>query len=201
MIFDKDLLPAEAIYERDIDMLLLEELNVNAEFVDWLLSQLQLPLCTAEAKAFKSISDSTLSECGAGETDLLLRYTAGKEQVLVLIENKVDAVFMPNKHKRYQQRAAARVAAAAGQCAKAYPVLIAPEAYVQQQFYFERTVSYEQLHNYFSKQNLRGEFKAKLLEMAIDKLRRSSTYSPVNRTALLIMRQYLNFSTNTESIK
>jgi hypothetical protein len=183
MIFGKDLLPVEAIYERDIDMLLLEELNVNAGFVDWLVSQLQLPLCTAEAKAFKSISDSTLSECGAGETDLLLSYTAGKEQVLVLIENKVDAVFMPNQHKRYEQRAAARVAA--GQCTKAYSVLIAPEAYVQQQFHFKLSVSYEQLKNYFLKQNTRGEFKAKLLEIAIDKLRRSSTYSPVNNELVL----------------
>src|ERR1700694_4959850 len=87
------------VTERDIDLLLVEELNCSPEFTRWFWSKItQKPatLQTCEIKVAHSVS--TLGE-GAGESDITVDITdmeqGRRTRTQFLIENKIDARFQP----------------------------------------------------------------------------------------------------------
>jgi hypothetical protein len=47
----------ESVQERDVDLLLLEELNVDFDFAHWFISTLNLPDLTSAFGAWRSITD------------------------------------------------------------------------------------------------------------------------------------------------
>ena len=162
----------EIVLERDVDLILLEEFNSNNYFAKWFVTKLELPTLTKNIATFRSISDF-----GLGETDLLFSYESNSKRIYVLIENKVDADFGDQQFERYQLRAEKYLTDA--QCAECFIVLIAPRQYVESQNYFETHITYEDIKQYFEFSNdQRLLFKASLLEIAIEKLRRG--YHPIN---------------------
>lgn len=87
----------EAVAERDIDLLILEELTVSREFAQWFYQENHLvPPTQGKAKAFHSVSDAEL-----GESDIVVLYDNGHA---ILIENKIGAIAQKDQAKRYQQR-------------------------------------------------------------------------------------------------
>ena len=66
---EKDFLLAESIQERDIDLILLEELNTNKDFCQFIIDLVKLPNITSNNIAWKSVMGF-----GIGETDLLFSY-------------------------------------------------------------------------------------------------------------------------------
>lgn len=79
----------ESLCERDIDLLVLEELHVSPSFRSWWLERVGVgqPLATEFKGAWHSVTDATL-----GESDLLLLVSAGNgKRCAVLTENKIDA--------------------------------------------------------------------------------------------------------------
>lgn len=70
-MINQDLLPVESIQERDIDMLLLEELIVNPAFVVWLIPKLEIEDIVSFNGVWKSVSG-----IGMGETDILISYNS-----------------------------------------------------------------------------------------------------------------------------
>lgn len=169
---DETILPVESIQERDVDLILLEELRTDNSFCKWFLNELNLPKLTSVNGAWKSISDY-----GLGETDILFSYNSNSKQKLILIENKLDALFQNEQYSRYLKRA--NEYQIKTQCDKAYVVLVAPQLYCENQSDFENYVTYEAIAKRFeyagSKRNL---FKSSLLKIATEKLRRR--YQPVN---------------------
>ena len=167
-----DFLPVESIQERDTDLLILEELIVNQAFCAWFTDKLSLPGFTSKNQALKSISDF-----GMGETDLLFSYQSDQKNIFVLIENKLDADFQENQYERYLERANKYIAV--GKCDLAFVLLLAPHKYLEDQSQFETTISYEAIKTFFEEENTqRSRFKTYLLEIAIEKQRRS--YRPIN---------------------
>lgn len=166
------LLPVESIQERDIDFILLEELNVNPRFSNWFISNLNLPIATAVNGAWRSIS-----EFGLGETDILFSYQSSEHPIFILIENKLDASFQDDQASRYEQRA--EQYKENGHCHQAFCLLIAPESYCNNQSDFDTFLTYESIIDFFNKeQTKRSVFKADLLKIAVDKLRRG--YQAIN---------------------
>lgn len=164
--------PIETILERDIDLILLEELNANNYFIKWLINLLELPELTKNIGAWRSISDF-----GLGETDLLFAYNSNNEIYFVLLENKLDANFQEQQFERYQKRGEQYVAE--NKCSFFYSVLISPKLYAEGQNDFERFITYEDIRDYFDfANNERMKFKAKLINIAIEKSRRG--YQPTN---------------------
>ena len=162
----------ETVLERDVDLILLEEFNSNNYFAEWFVTKLELPILTKNIATFRSISDF-----GLGETDLLFSYESNSKIIFVLIENKVDANFGDQQFERYRQRAEKYLTN--GQCAEYFIVLIAPKQYAESQNYFETYITYEDIKQYFEFSNDRRLlFKANLLKIAIEKLRRG--YQPQN---------------------
>lgn len=169
---EASILPVESIQERDVDIILLEELSTDPTFCEWFVRELDLPDFTAVHGAWKSISGH-----GLGETDLLFVYNSGGQKVYVLIENKLDAAFQNDQFNRYLKRAAQYLREKA--CHQAFAVLIAPELYCENQNDFESCLTYEsiakRLEHTGTKRHL---FRRDLLLIASEKLRRG--YRPVN---------------------
>jgi len=169
---EQTILPVEAIQERDVDLILLEELSTDNSFCEWFIRELDLPIFTSVIGAWRSIS-----AFGLGETDILFSYNSHEKRIFVLIENKLDASFQNEQFNRYLKRADEYLTKK--ECDDAFTVLIAPKLYCENQSEFENYLTYESIAQRFefigSKRNL---FKSNLLKIAIEKLRRG--YQPTN---------------------
>jgi hypothetical protein len=132
----------EALAERDIDFLLLEEFQVNGEFVAWFCGEIDL-LNVAQDGAWHSVFDAD------GETDLLLRVFQGPQRIGVLIENKVAAAEQPEQAERYRFRGCRMVEQ--GKLAAFKTVLCAPETYLaaRPKNGYDYTVAYEKIAKWF----------------------------------------------------
>lgn len=169
---ERTILPVEAIQERDVDMILLEELSTDISFCEWLVRELNLPELTKSNGAWRSITDF-----GLGETDILFSYNSSDKKIFILIENKLDANFQDNQFVRYQKRATEYLSR--NECEEAYSILVAPRLYVENQNDFENYISYEAIAKRLEfTGSKRSSFKSELLKIAIEKQRRG--YQPVN---------------------
>ena len=169
---EERLLLVEAIQERDIDLIILEELNVNNNFCEWIINEMNFPRLIENIGAWRSISDF-----GLGETDILFSYNSKDKRIYILIENKLGASFQDKQYERYIKRAENYIKN--GDCDLAFVILTAPKMYCENQNEFENFLTYEQIASRFefigTKRSL---FKGKLLNIASEKLRRG--YKPVN---------------------
>ncbi|MEH1009214.1 PD-(D/E)XK nuclease family protein [Winogradskyella sp. ECml5-4] len=166
------ILPVESIQERDVDLILLEELSTDNSFCEWFIRELGLPNLTSVNGSWRSIS-----AFGLGETDILFSYNSNNKKIYVLIENKLDASFQNEQFNRYLKRVDEYLAHE--ECDNAFAVLVAPNFYCENQSDFENYLTYETIAERFefmgSKRNI---FKSNLLQIAIEKLRRG--YQPIN---------------------
>lgn len=166
------IIPVESIRERDVDLILLEELNTDISFCEWFIRELELPALTSVNGAWRSIS-----AFGLGETDILFSYNSNDKKNYVLIENKLDTSFQNEQFNRYIKRADEYLNKK--ECHNAFTILIAPKLYCENQNDFESYLTYETIAKRFefvgTKRNL---FKSNLLQIATEKLRRG--YQPIN---------------------
>jgi hypothetical protein len=169
---EKNVIPVESIRERDVDLILLEELSTDNAFCEWFIRELDLPCLTAVNGAWRSITSF-----GHGETDILFSYNSNDKKIYVLIENKLDTSFQNEQFNRYIKRADEYVTKK--ECDSAFSILIAPRLYCENQSDFENYLTYEaiaeRLEFVGTKRNL---FKSDLLRIASEKLRRG--YQPIN---------------------
>lgn len=175
--------PFKAIRERDIDFVLLEELTISTKFRRWYLHHLNPDIQVERfLGAWHSVSDSEW-----GESDIELGIvTTGGNQLLVMIENKIDAPFQDDQLQRYNHR---------GQKALEkdwdgfMTSLVAPENYHiddDRKEPLDALVTYEALRDWFEQQNSeRASFKARILTDAIKQQRRGYTAEPNERVTQL----------------
>jgi len=157
-----------AVTERDVDLLIVEELASDSGFREWFLSEVGLSGPFELIEIAHSVSDSS------GESDIEVTVGCGTDKVLVLIEDKIDAPLQPRQAERYIQRAAARVRD--GACDVARTVLVAPSKYLGDPpdlHGFEALVTYERIVGWFEAQpdgsTSRREYKLTLLRTAIER--------------------------------
>lgn len=181
-----DLLIFSTVMERDIDLLLVEELRCSDDFRIWLLERLDL----AEAlgvhpPAVHRIRHSVVEADGdgAGESDIVVELKGpsggASDGIALLIENKINAAFQPEQPERYQARAMAMKERK--ECKEAYCLLVAPEKYVAsvEEEDFDRRLTYEKLREYFANakgqsdcESQRLQHRAMVIEHAIYEWRR-----------------------------
>jgi hypothetical protein len=111
--------------ERDLDLMILEELHSDTRFSDWLVEQLGL-----EGFVFADATHSVSAKAGAkwGETDVLAFFSRNNERIALLIEDKIDASFTDRQAQRYHERAQEIVHE--GQADRYVTLLIAPKVYL-----------------------------------------------------------------------
>jgi hypothetical protein len=150
------------VQERDIDLLLLEELQSNAGFVDWFGQRvgLQNP---AFDNAWYSVSSAD------GESDLLLRVHVGGQRVGVLIEDKIAAGEQPDQDERYHRRGKQGVKD--GWFDRYLTCICAPQGYLDglsPDSKYNYRIEYEAMADWFSHQrDARSKWRSRVIREAI----------------------------------
>jgi len=114
----------DRIEERDIDLMLLEEVSCETEFQQ-LIAHIALDLSATWKFIEAANSISTISH---GESDLIAIFQSDTRVVAVMVENKIAANFMPEQANRYRLRGERGVRD--GHWTEFVTVLIAPRRYL-----------------------------------------------------------------------
>ncbi|MGZ3458854.1 MAG: hypothetical protein ACXU86_10180, partial [Archangium sp.] len=172
-----DLNLVASVAERDVDMLILEEIHVNTAFGEWIAGKVFGGGCWSLDGAWHSVTDSAL-----GESDLILRFRSGQGvRHAVLMENKIGAPRMPRQAERYAERGAKGTAD--GFWDAFVTCLFAPEAYfsrLAENETFDARLAYEEVKDWFMLAGLgkRGEYRARIIQEAIEQNRRGYRLVP-----------------------
>jgi hypothetical protein len=164
----------ERKYERDIDVLLAEEFDVNPAFAQRFLRLTRFAGEQAQvAEVFVSKSDNL------GESDLVVIYiTKAERRFALFIEDKVDAPLQPTQAERYRSRADRDQAR--GLFSEYEVLLCAPAYYIENRVDlhgFDRRLAFEQIAEVIrTPGDARAEYRARFLETAAT--RRINTWAP-----------------------
>lgn len=155
------------VCERDIDLLILEEVIASSDFLSWILDRVGIdPFCDL-VDARRSVKTAN------GESDLELVVHGTNGTAKIMIENKVDAAFQPNQPKRYMERAAGYKSSA--KYSKVVAVIMAPKIYfrdLDENYEFDAKVMYEDIVLWFESQEQRTPrttYKLILMHAAIER--------------------------------
>lgn len=167
--------------ERDIDLLLVEEIFSSPKFLRWLADKAGLQGDIASS----TVLHSKRRTRNRREIDIFVDLTmsAGKRAAL-LIENKLDASEQPDQAESYREE----LNVLAGDFTQTAMLIVCPADYsLQHQEFtskFDAVVTYQQLVGYFRiaadelvDNKARMRFRADVIEQAIHKHRRG--YTPV----------------------
>ena len=155
----------DTVLERDMDLLIIEEFISDPCFASIFLDA----ACITDEYSIERIIHSK-TDAQYGESDIVIVLKIRDHLHALHIEDKIDAIAMPNQNKRYHLRAEKDIANGEYQ---SYSVLItAPDKYLKNnkeaQKYVHK-VSFEQLQTHFAeKSDSRSKYKLALISKAID---------------------------------
>ncbi len=163
------------LYERDIDVLLQEDLIFSE------------PLCQLVSRSLNFHEQLRVTQCrlsvvnSTGETDLFAYLDLTERAGILLIENKIDVKFQPRQPERYQERA--KALAVELRHDSIFTMLIAPSRYVEkhdpQSKTFDCVLSYEQVAMAIESEGTpRSRYRAALLRRAITQAGSSYILTP-----------------------
>jgi len=155
------------ICERDMDLIFAEEFMINPDFADIFKNKI-----TSDLKDYK-VTDAEVSriEAGLGESDLtiILENEVG-QRIGFLIEDKIDAIAMPEQCDRYIKRGEREVED--GLFSRFYVFIVAPEKYLDinsEVTLYPYKVSYQELAELFKNDlSARGRIKLAIIEQALE---------------------------------
>lgn len=153
------------ISEHDMDMLFLEEFVSSVDFLNIFLSK-------AGIDDGHVISvESSKTDIGLGESDMTIIIENNSKKTGLLIEDKIDAIAMPDQYKRYVLRGNKGVNN--GDYDSYHIFIVAPEKYLstdKEAGKYPNKVSYESIADYFENQgDQRANFKLQQIRFAIEK--------------------------------
>jgi hypothetical protein len=174
--------------ERDVDLLLVEELSTSRDFAQWITDQAGW----ANPITRWQVTHSKRRTQNRREIDIELSVTGAGDagQAVLLIENKLGEKPQPNQAESYRQECA--VLLKTNRCSHASSILVCPRDYVATQpdfaRKFDRIIPYEDVAAFLNNRSLairteqpelaaRLAFRVELLNQAVGKLRRG--YEPV----------------------
>ncbi len=175
--------------ERDVDLLLVEELKCSPAFVTWFIGRVSAKLGKSFVWKGSSVAHSKRRLHNKREIDITLYLESEAGRTIVLVENKLDTDPQPRQAESYLEEAVALVAG--GEAQAVHTVLVAPQAYLRlaSEFTgkFNSAISYEEIAQFISDRSNHeaGELSARLshkhalLNQAITKARRGYEAVPV----------------------
>ncbi len=174
--------------ERDIDLLLLEELHCSPKFRAWFLRHITGDSLSVDFNAQHSVAHTL------GESDLEIRFLNAKHSsVVVLVENKLSADFQHKQPERYQQRATRYKEAGTD---LAITVLLSPATYNRRGCNrFDKRLSYEEIRDWLanSDSGMRAKYKADLITSALERASGGYTVVP-DKEVSAFWHQYWNLA-------
>lgn len=187
---DEYILTLTHAVERDIDLLLVEELQCDADFVEWLASF--LPARIPRGKVV--ITHSKRRTFERREIDIEVRILAPEDDrlnAIILIENKIDEKEQPGQGLSYREEKTFLLNCGTAQsvstvllCPKSYG-LAWPEFVAQ----FDAVISYEAIYGFFLERvatctgelAARMNYRGRLISQAITKQRRGYRPIPISK--------------------
>lgn len=178
-----------SITERDVDLLLLEELLVSESFTNWFVSEVTRQSSLIRIiGAWHSVSDAQL-----GESDLIVKFeTESGLTEAILLENKIDAAAQIEQGHRYKTRGKKGIEQ--GEWARFTTCLFAPQSYLDRNTEpYDVEISYEQVITFFQTlADVRSLYRGKFLQEAVEKNRRGYQ-SVVCQRMTVFAKAYLDY--------
>lgn len=169
--------------ERDIDLLLVEELYATHDFVFWMAAQAGI----AERIASWDVKHSKRRTRSRREIDIFIEIThTDGSRTALLIENKIDAGEQPDQAESYREE----LALLSDGFNRTAMIIVCPASYRDQKpvftSKFDVTVTYEMIRDWFANAAeeagnelvLRYRLRTELFDQAIHKHRRGYTAIP-----------------------
>ena len=158
-----------SITERDIDLLILEDLHVSDEFREWFVKK-----CYSELQRIFEFVGAwhSVSHIHLGESDLVIIVRDNKKKrFAILIEDKVKAPPQPRQALRYKERGQAGIEDKEWEEFKT--CLVAPQKYIKgsrESGSYDVCIAYESITKWYASQkdSPRYAYRAQVLKMAID---------------------------------
>ncbi len=119
----------EGIYERDMDLLFMQKIASDKEFVRKFFLESAQPAAKGYDKtsfSIEKVAHSVVTE--DGESDIEAVLSIGDKRIAVLIEDKIDAIAMPEQASRYSIRG--QKAVDRGDYDEFFVFIIAPRDYL-----------------------------------------------------------------------
>lgn len=159
------------ISERDMDMLFLNVFSTEKEFLQLFIRKTDIKNC--ELANVHSVELSRM-EHGLGESDITVVFSIGKKTYGLLIEDKIDAIAMPEQHSRYVKRGDKGVKD--GRYDDYRVFIVCPEKYYQannEAKKYEYVVYYEECLAYFkTHKSTINKIRVLQVKSALDKAKR-----------------------------
>lgn len=176
-----------AVHERDMDLLFLEALVSDIGFANLVLSKTRF--CNKEFQVLRATLSET--ETDLGETDICVILQIEDIRVGLLVEDKIDAIAMPEQSLRYHKRAEKSILKGKFD---AYEVFIfCPQKYYENNAEakkYDHFLSYEEIKNYFdSKNDVISTVRSQQLAQAIDRAKKPPEVN-VGEAANLFFNKY-----------
>ena len=178
------------VSERDMDLLFIEAFATDSDFLSLFVNKTDI-----QNQTFRLVhAERSKIDHGLGESDITLVIDVDGDRKAFLIENKIDAVAMPEQHERYIKRGKSGIQN--GIYNQFYVFIVCPEQYRknnQEGAKYEYFVSYEECRDLFKSKpdiysNLRyqqicqaletvkPEYKVDINEIAVDSFQKYSDY-------------------------
>lgn len=163
----------EKTFERDIDLLIIEEFISDPNFAKIFLNAVGIEELYTVEEAIHSKMDAEY-----GESDIVFILNINGKRFALHIEDKIDAIAMENQSGRYHDRAKKDIAT--GEYDDYSVLIVAPEKYLEdnsEAHKYDYQVKYEQLLDYFSKKDdIRSRYKLALIERSITEQKNGYQY-------------------------
>jgi hypothetical protein len=169
--------------ERDIDLLLLEEIHCSPAFLSWIAARAGLVEGTLFSAQHSVYRDN-------GETDVLVLIDTPDGRVALMIEDKIGAEMQPRQAERYRERG--KKLCDEGSALHFRTLLCAPRNYLEgvppQDWH--TTLPFEEIADWFGKQDdSRAKWRRDTLVRAVDRQRRSTATFAVGDETLIRFKQ------------
>ena len=175
--------------ERDMDMLLLESVMTCPEFFQFVIDKTDL-----KGRPGQVIGGELSKSDDLGESDITVIVEVDSKKYGLLIEDKIDAVAMPEQHSRYVKRGEKGVKN--GDYDDFRVFIICPEKYYKNNVEakkYEHLLTYEECKAFFDrKSDLTSRFRSQQIEQAIVKAKKPATNN-VDENANAFLRQYIKY--------
>ena len=153
------------VSEHDMDLLFLEEFVCSKTF-----TRIFTDIVGVEDPAIVSIHSSK-TDVALGESDMTVVVESNNEKIGLLIEDKIDAIAMPEQAARYTLRGQKGIER--GEYSRFFVFIIAPKKYLSQNAEAQKypnKIEYESILSYFEAlDEPRAAFKIQQIRQAIEK--------------------------------
>ncbi len=178
------------VRERDMDLLFLQAISSDRDFVKLVVEKTKW---AGQAFEIETVALSR-TEADLGEYDITVVITIGNEKYGILIEDKIDAIAMPDQHGRYLKRG--KKAVKAGLYQDFDCMILCPEKYYrsnEEARRYEHSIFYEELERYFhSQEDPVSQVRMLQIQAAIQRAKKPPSVN-LNEAANAFFRNYREY--------